>query len=353
MTRTASIVSFDDAKRSRAARTRARREQTDALSASERPLVYFDPGADARFNIPSNRGRHSAAVPARASQRPSSRQPRHARQEEAPLASESASRGAAASRRGPGSARMTARAASTAGRTAPSWYDGPDERALREEAARRAQVREEAREIEEEEQGKKASPLQKIRRAAAKRKADKVFGAEGAAVSGEGGPRAALYKGEMGSSQRRASRMQGTSEADAEGSRSRAKRGFTFGPKMRIAAAVVGCLALVCVFLYQPAQQYYQEMRERDALALEYNALQERGEALQSSVDTLSSDAGMEDLAHEQHGLVKKGEVAVNVSGVTDSSDESSTIPPNVSADSIDPPDTWYSGILDPLFGVE
>ena len=147
--------------------------------------------------------------------------------------------------------------------------------------------------------------------------------------------------------------MQGTSEADAEGSRSRAKRGFTFGPKMRIAAAVVGCLALVCVFLYQPAQQYYQEMRERDALALEYNALQERGEALQSSVDTLSSDAGMEDLAHEQYGLVKKGEVAVNVSGVTDSSDESSTIPPNVSADSIDPPDTWYSGILDPLFGVE
>lgn len=332
MTRTASIVSFDDAKRSRAARTRARREQTDALSASERPLVYFDPGADARFNIPSNRGRHSAAAPARASQRPSSRQPRHARQEEAPLASASAS---------------------PAGRTAPSWYDGPDERALREEAARRAQVREEAREIEEEEQGKKASPLQKIRRAAAKRKADKVFGAEGAAASGEGGPRAALYKGEMGSSQRRASRMQGTSEADAEGSRSRAKKGFTFGPKMRIAAAVVGCLALVCVFLYQPAQQYYQEMRERDALALEYNALQERGEALQSSVDTLSSDAGMEDLAHEQYGLVKKGEVAVNVSGVTDSSDESSTIPPNVSADSIDPPDTWYSGILDPLFGVE
>lgn len=353
MTRTASIVSFDDAKRSRAARARARREQADALSASERPLVYFDPGADARFNIPSNRTSRSAAS-ASVSQRPSSRRPRHARQDAAPLATPSASRGVAASRRGAADARVASRAASpAAGRRSPSWYDGPDERALREETARRAQVRQEAREIEEEEQGKKASPLQKLRRSVAKRKADKVFGAEGAAPSGEGGPRAALYKGEMGSSQRRASRMQGGSDSDADGSPRRSKKGFAFGPKMRIAAAVLGCLALVCVFLYQPAQQCYQSMRERDALAVEYNALQERGDALQSNVDALSSEAGIEDLAHEQYGLVKKGEVSVNVSGVSDSSDEDSTIPPNVSADSIDPPDTWYSGILDPLFGVE
>ena len=80
----------------------------------------------------------------------------------------------------------------------------------------------------------------------------------------------------------------------------------------------------------------------------------ERGEALQSSVGHPSVPMrAWRIYAHEQYGLVKKGEVAVNVSGVTDSSDESSTIPPNVSADSIDPPDTWYSGILDPLFGVE
>lgn len=331
MTRTASIVSFDDAKRSRAARTRARREQADALSASERPLVYFDPGTDARFNVPSNRSERTAA-PARASRRSASRTSRSA--------SEATPR------------QTASRAAAAEGRRAPSWYDGPDERALRDEAARRAQVRKEAREIEDEEQVKKASPLQKLRRAAAKRKADKVFGAEGAAASGEGGPRAALYKGEMGSSQRRASRMQGGADAE-DGPRPRSKKRFSLGPKIRIAAAALGCLALVCVFLYQPAQQYYQGMRARDALALEYDALQARDEALQSSVDVLSTEEGMEDLAHEQYGLVKKGEVAVNVSGVSDSSDDDSTIPPNVSADSIDPPDTWYSGILDPLFGVK
>lgn len=354
----ATIVSFDDAKRSsRVQRARARRDRVDALSAAERPLVYFDPGSDARFNLPSDRGRRSATTSARPSQRSSSRTPRHARPAEASgsIASTSFSRDASASRRGMASARTASHgAAASAGRKAPSWYDGLDERAVRDEAARRAQVRQEAREIEEQEEQGKASPLQKLRRAAAKRKADKVFGAEGAAGAvGEGGPRAALYKGEMGSSQRRASRMQDGAASDNAGARPRPRKGFSFGPGMRIVAAVLGCLALICVFLYQPAQQCYQSMRERDALAVERDALQQREDALQSNVDALSTEAGIEDLAHEQYGLVKKGEVAVSVSGVTDSSEDDSTIPPNVSSDSIDPPDTWYSGILDPLFGVE
>ena len=304
--------------------------------------MYFDPGSDARFTTRSARpsARAEASAPRKAEGR-RSRVPRHARIDDAASAS--------------AAPRATAAAASASRRKAPSWYDGPDERALRDEAARRAQVRQEAREIEDEEQGAKhASPIQKLRKQIAKRKADKVFGAEGAAAgAGEGGPRAALYKGEMGSNQRRASRMQDSAD-DAEQGKRRAKKGFTFGPRMRIAAAVVGCLVLVCVFLYQPAQNYYQSMRERDALAIEYSALQQRGEALQDSVDALSTEEGMEDLAHEQYGLVKQGETAVNVSGVSESStDATPEIPPNVAADSIDPPDTWYSGILDPLFGVE
>ena len=324
LTRSATIVSFDEAKRSsRSARSRAQRADRKAQAPlTSRPLVYFDPGANSRFVTASSRNRRAGA----------------ASQPSAPRASAS---------------QLSASRSSAARRPAPSWYNGPDERALREETARRAQVRKEAREIEDEEQGKKASPLQKIRRAAAKRKADKVFGAEGAAgASSEGGPRAALYKGEMGSSQRRASRMQDNAPNSAEGAQPRRKKGFSFGPKMRVAAGVVACLALVCVFLYQPAQQYYQAMREHDALAAEYSALQSRGEALQDSVDSLSSDAGIEDLAHDQYGWVKKGEVSVSVSGVENSTDADSSIPPNVAADSVDPPDTWYSGILDPLFGV-
>lgn len=320
LARSATIVSFDEAKRtSREARSRSRRGQD--VPVEGRPLAFFDPGADARFSVPSRRGRSAA-------QSASSRPSRSAR----PAAAASA-----ASRH----------------RQAPSWYDGPDERALRAEQARRAQVRKEAQEIEDDEQAKKATPAQKLRKLVAKRKADKVFGAEGSASAGEGGPRAAVYKGEMGSSQRRASRMQDASAAEVEGRRSRRGRHFSFGPKMRIAAAVLGCLALVCVFLYQPAQRYYSAMRENAALEAEYAALQQRDEALQDSVSALSTDAGMEDLARDQFGWVKEGEVAVSVSGIEADSSTGSSVPPNVSAGSVDPPDTWYSGILDPIFGVE
>lgn len=282
--------------------------------------MYFDPGSDARLANPSRRPRRPSSDRAQAP----SRNGRHTR-------------------------------AQQARRQAPSWYDGPDERAVRAEQARRAQVRDDARAAEEEVgQGKaKLSLSQKIRKQAAKRKADKAFAGFQDAGAGEGGPRAALYKGEMGSSQRRASRMQDEGSADAEGKHARRSFHFAFGPKLRVAAAVLGCLALVCVFLYQPAQQYYTAMREHAALEAEYAALQQRDEALQDRVDALSTDAGMEDEARDQFGWVKSGEIQVNVAGVEDASDSNSDIPANVTSDSVEPPDTWYSGILDPLFGVE
>lgn len=207
--------------------------------------------------------------------------------------------------------------------------------------------------MEEERPAGKASLAQRVRKLVAKRKADKMFGAADAPASGESGPRAAVYKGEMGASQRRASRMQGAAADEDQGKRRRRSLRFGFGPKLRIAAAMVGCLALMCVFLYQPAQQYYSAMRHNAALEAEYTALQQRDEALQDSVDSLSTEAGMEDLAREQLDWVKSGEVAVSVSGLeADSDSTSSSIPPNVATGSIEPPDTWYSGILDPLFGV-
>lgn len=360
LTRSATIVSFDEAKRSsRAARSRAQRSaRAGQSSASSRPLVYFDPGADARFVTSSAPARGRSSVRAQRTGTHLERGvPDQRRASRSPMAQNASAQNGFAqssSARKP-FAQDSFEQGRSARRSAPSWYKGPDERALREETARRAQIYEEARELQDEEQSSKASPKELFRRLRAKRKADKVFGRDDASASaGEGGPRAALYKGEMGSSQRRASRMQdGSSENPVEGVQARRKRGFSFGPKMRVAAAVAACLALVCVFLYQPAQQYYQAMREHDALSAEYAALQARGDALQDSVDTLSSDAGIEDLAHDQYGWVKEGEVSVSVSGVDSSSGEGSSIPPNVSSGSVEPPDTWYSGILDPLFGVE
>lgn len=382
MARTATIVSFDDAKRSsRAARSHARRTsgRTGQAPAAVRPLIFMDPGSDARFTAPSRPAARAAAPSRRGAQaafgaRSRSAAPAPARRASAAqgfggrasrAVSDSASASASASpldafapsarRSGAASANRTGSFASPR-RGAPSWYDGPDERALRDEQARLSRQREEDRALEEEEEAAEPATLcDRIRRAAAKRKADKLFGAGDGAPSGEGGPRAALYKGEMGSSQKRASRMQGSPSDERSGASGRKAGRFRvrLGSKLRIAGASVACLALVCVFLYQPAQQCYQAMRERDALAAEYSALQQREDALQSSVDALSTDAGMEELAHEQFGLVKKNEVAVSVSGVEGSSSAGSSIPPNVASGEVDPPDTWYSGVLDPLFGVK
>ena len=65
----------------------------------------------------------------------------------------------------------------------------------------------------------------------------------------------------------------------------------------------------------------------------------------------LSTDEGKEDAVRDQYGWVRGDENAVNVAGLDDSGDASST----VSSSSIDAsaPATWYSGILDPLFGFE
>lgn len=229
--------------------------------------------------------------------------------------------------------------------------------------ARRARADERDERIEQEElrEPEKRSRLAEMKRTHAKNKAErkfsKQFGGDGAAASGvsEGGSRAAVYKGEMGSKHRHAARMQ--NEASGQAS---AKRGFSLGSlaalkssrKFIAVAAVTACLVLSCSFLYPGAQQYYHAVRDRDRLAAEYAALEERNNALETDVAALQTDAGIEDRAHKQLGWVKEGEQTANVRGL-DLPEESSTFRANITSDSIEAPTTWYSPFLDPLFGVE
>jgi cell division protein FtsB len=168
----------------------------------------------------------------------------------------------------------------------------------------------------------------------------------------------------MGSRQRRASKIHesgGTPQFDAKSKRlaHNAAPTFTFStflgrfPKwLSNTLAAVVCLALTLMFLYTPAAQCYTQMRERDRLSAEYAAVVSHNETLQQSVDSLQSETGIEDRATEQFGMVKEGEIAVSVSGLSSSQDDSSftsTITPG----SIPAPDTWYSGVLDAIFGYE
>lgn len=199
--------------------------------------------------------------------------------------------------------------------------------------------------------------LAKTKRTKAKAKAGKEFArryGDSGSSAASAGPRAAVYKGEMGSQHKRATRMQGDS-AVSQGSGSSAKVGR---PKRKIMSSrwfiascgLAACIAFCCVFLYTPAQQYYQEMRERDRLELEYQAIVERNEMLQQSVNYLSTDAGVEDQARADFGWISEGERAVSVTGIT--VDEELNFTANIVSSDIKPPDTWYSDFLDPIFGV-
>lgn len=189
-------------------------------------------------------------------------------------------------------------------------------------------------------------------KAKAERAYTKQFGSD--APASEGGPRAAVYKGEMGASQRRAQRMQ---EGERTPSANRRKAAFSVSGLLRsrsfmVGAVVAACLVLSAVFLYPTAQQYYCSVRNHDKLAIEYAALAERNDALQTDVDALQTDAGVEQRAHEQLGWVKKGEESANVKGLDlDSSSDSSGVIANISSDSIQAPTTWYSPVLDVVFG--
>ena len=211
---------------------------------------------------------------------------------------------------------------------------------------------------QEEREPETLSRFEKLKRKHAKDKADRKFarqyGGNGDAASGEGGSRAAVYKGEMGSAHRRSSRMQ--NEESSSASR-RTRGGDSQKPAARlvrkpwfIAAAVAAfCLVFTVSFLYPSAAQLYHSVRERDQLQAEYAAIEQRNDSIQASVDALSTDAGVEDRAHQEFGWVSKGENAVTVYGLD--LDDDSTFTASIVPGSIPAPETWYSKLLDPIFG--
>ena len=218
-------------------------------------------------------------------------------------------------------------------------------------------------EAEDEAPGKR-SRLQEFRRKRQKdradKKFDKQFGGSSRASDAPAGSRAAVYKGEMGANHKRAARMQNDAAGKA--------RTFSLAslnplallssgkqsPKAIAGLGFVACLLLTCWFLYTPAQQLYHSVREHDRLQAEYAAIEQRNASLESEVGTLQTDAGIEDRAHEQFGWVPEGEQTANVHGLSaDGGDEGSNFTANIVAGSVEAPETWYSPVLDALFGVK
>lgn len=199
---------------------------------------------------------------------------------------------------------------------------------------------------------KKVSKFSDAKRSRNKDKAGKAFTKQFGDTSAEassGGPRAAVYKGEMGRQHKKATKMQ---SGKAVGFLSRFSfEGFRGSPLFIGTAMLVAGLALSCAFLYPSAKQYYVTVREHDQVLAEYEAVQGRNGKIQSQVDSLSTAEGIEDRARAEYGWVKEGENAVMVRGL-DIDKEKSSFTEGIPTGSVEAPETWYSSVLDKIFGV-
>lgn len=133
---------------------------------------------------------------------------------------------------------------------------------------------------------------------------------------------------------------------------------FTHGPQRALFIGIVA--ALVLVSLYFPVRDLYVAKRSNDILAKQVEIRQQYNDELQKSVDKLLSEEGIKDAASEDLGLVMPGEKRIEVQGLDDDSDSSSSkkssnakkaseVAKEIEEVGKDAP--WYIQALDMLFG--
>ena len=133
---------------------------------------------------------------------------------------------------------------------------------------------------------------------------------------------------------------------------------FTHGPQRGLFIGIV--VVLVLVSLYFPVRDLYVAKRSNDILAKQVEIRQQYNDELQKSVDKLLSEEGIKDAATEDLGLVMPGETKIDVLGLDDDSDSSSSkkssnakkaseVAKEIEEVGKDAP--WYIQTLDMLFG--
>lgn len=363
------IISFDDARRRRASSARhgskyaegdvdasgavSRPSSDDAASGGARPSVAR---SGARTTGPDSRGRASYLNISSTTRQPNS----------APLAS--ARRPSVYDSRG---ASFTSGRSTRAAERVHEHYVDEDEGEATDADIEAAQKQAQRRE--------RSSRSRSRSKSKASRMYNRQFAGGDAKATGaqDAGPRAAVYKGEMGRSHKRAFEDLGGTDAernrrarksvrarstaaDIPGSRV-AESVRNLKPKQAsrlfIVFAVLVVIVAVGAFLYPSAKEYYTSIREEARLEAQYEAISSHNTELQEQIDSLSTDEGVKDAAREKLGWVESGEQSVVVEGLEDPSegqDQTQTLYDSaVDVDSITAPDTWYSPVLDVVFGYD
>lgn len=123
--------------------------------------------------------------------------------------------------------------------------------------------------------------------------------------------------------------------------------------KFGVALVVCACLLFSCLFLYSPVKNYYVAVRDQAKAEVAYEIVSTRSDALKQDVAALVTDEGVEDRVREQYGWVKQGENAVMVSGLSEGDPSPADVLRTTTLNDVCAPETWYSPVLDKVFGYE
>lgn len=192
---------------------------------------------------------------------------------------------------------------------------------------------------------RKASPEKVARSAAKNAKAEQKQREKDLATSAKDRARKQVSQSKERQRERKREQKAAAKAEKAEARRLRRRK------VLMVTGATLVVLIAAGFLIYPSAQQYYRTLRENERLQAVADALNSRNAQIQQNIDNLNTDEGIEDQART-YGWTKEGENAVNVTN-TGEVTATTSIPESVDVNAVTAPDTWYSVVLDPFFGVE
>ena len=122
--------------------------------------------------------------------------------------------------------------------------------------------------------------------------------------------------------------------------------------RLIVGSGIALCLFISLVMLYPALRDYYLAYRVNEQLLQELITVEERNDRIREQIAYLNTEEGIADRVRERFGWVPEGEQAVNITGLN-VSDSSTMLPEAVPSGSGTLTHTWWTELLDVLFGIE
>lgn len=122
-----------------------------------------------------------------------------------------------------------------------------------------------------------------------------------------------------------------------------------------ILSLIMLCFILAIIILYQPAKNYYINIRENDKLQAQLEAIKETNESLAKDIEALQTDEGIKQKAIDNLGLIQKGEHIGVVSGTENentASNNASSTSSKLAYKNIKTKAKWYTAFCDAIFNI-